>query len=168
MALYAFSPTLATIVNLMLFAVCLYLFNWARRQMIFYRTILSDLVLPRIFKDLGKPKHDSLTVFPRKDLGPFQEKAKCLLVANENGWTITQSRLFRPALTMKLVAEDYQPHIVGGVLSNTLNLSETGEKKLVFSRRYGKELPALANRMNIDFREAEANRTAFWKLAADL
>ncbi|MEM8680995.1 MAG: hypothetical protein AAGF97_16750, partial [Planctomycetota bacterium] len=41
-AIYAFSPTLATLINLLILAACLVIFQWVRRREIYYRTLLID------------------------------------------------------------------------------------------------------------------------------
>ena len=45
MAVYAYSPLVATILNLILFAACFYAFNWTKRRVAYWRTMLTDPIL---------------------------------------------------------------------------------------------------------------------------
>jgi hypothetical protein len=63
MALYCYSPWLATIVNLGLLVVCFLVFNWIYRRVNFYKQLISGPVLAWLFPKWFAQRGDSFTAF---------------------------------------------------------------------------------------------------------
>ena len=91
MGLYAFSPAVATLVNLMLFAAAAVAFLWARRQIVFLRTILFGRVVS-LFSRGRPPTEPRFTVFPRDDFGPFAARERLSLERTKDGFLLSRRR----------------------------------------------------------------------------
>jgi len=160
LAIYAFSPALATALNLAIFGVSLLVFRWANRRIVFFRHMVIDPILSRIWKSYGTPKLPRLTVFPQDDLGPFAAKSLLYLEPNgEDGWNLTQPRWFLAPLTMELPRESYAPNVCIGWLTNTLDIGAIETSKLTFSHRYTACAEEMCLILKIELMEpsAEAN-----------
>ena len=155
MALYGYSPFAATVVNLILFAVCLLVFGWVRRREIFFRTMLLDSVKAWWKGKSVQPKSE-LVVFPAQAFGPFRARAKCRLSTTENGWQLKQRRLLRAPLIMQL-SSDANPEIEQGFFTNTLHLNGAEPATCSFSRLYNSCLPELASHLQLQNRAAGEN-----------
>lgn len=94
MAIYAWSPIVATVINLCLFTVCFLAFKWVKRRVTFFRTMLTEPIWAMVSKDFGQPTSEKLTGFLRTGIGPFPAKAKVLLKTTETGWRLTEERIF--------------------------------------------------------------------------
>jgi hypothetical protein len=156
MALYGYSPTIATAVNLVVLVACLFVFRWIHRRVVFCRTMALDPILSRLFPKRSVPKEPKLTVFPTAAFGPFPVRAKCQLEPKDTGWLITQKRWFRPALTMELPFDKCDPVMLSGLVANTLQLNADGTKPCSFSKRYG-DLTELAKQLRCTTKENEAS-----------
>ena len=139
MGIYAFSPIVALILNLLIFAVCLCIYGWARRRAIFYRTTITDLVLGWVMKSRGKTIPDQLTVFPAFDVGPIKKRSKCRLSKSDNGLQLVQHRWLRNPISVELSG---MPVIEKDWWTNSINLSDG--IKLTFTSRYNAKLEELA------------------------
>ena len=144
MAIYAWSPTVATLLNLALFVACLFVFRWIHRQSVYFRALLFDPAWATINKSFGVPNRKELVVFPRHDLGPFQSKTTLLLQPTENGWRLTQARWFLPQKTLELAKSVESLTLQKGVFINSLKLTGPVENELLFSRRYSDHLEKVA------------------------
>lgn len=80
MGVYAFSPLLATMINLFVLLFALVVFRWTARRVKFYRTMLLDPVLARLWRSYGLPHRNGLIVFPQESIGPFPAKSCLRLV----------------------------------------------------------------------------------------
>ena len=65
MAIYGYSPTLATVINLAMFAIAALVFRWAYRRQIFFRTMLIDGAFS-LFAPKTTFEPQELTVFPNE------------------------------------------------------------------------------------------------------
>ncbi len=74
MALYAFSPTLATLVNLILLVMAAIVLRWISRRVRFYRTMVLDPIIASLWRGFGTPRRPELIVFPKNALGPFSAR----------------------------------------------------------------------------------------------
>lgn len=165
MALYGYSPPIATTVNLVILAACLLVFRWIHRRVVFCRTMAIDPILSRIFPSRATPKEGRLTVFPTGAFGPFAARAKCELEPKDTGWLITQRRWFRPALTMELPFDRCDPVMLSGIVANTLQFNAEGTKPCSFSKRYS-DLTELAKQLRCTTKEQELDGGLNAELAA--
>ena len=153
MAIYAFSPTLATIINLAFFIVALIIFRWAYRRTLFYRTMVLDPVFARLWPPHGRPRTAELIVFNRSELGNFAAKSRLRLLRRQKengGWILQESRWWLPQRE-HVLAPDTNLQIHLGWIMNSVQFTKDDQQfSLLFSRRYNAEtLRTLADQMGI-------------------
>ena len=154
MAIYAFSPTIATIINLAILLVALIIFRWISRRVRFYRTMLLDPVLSQILPSHRRPRSTELIVFPKNDLGPFQDKSRLRLTRDgDDGWLLQEANWWLPAKQFRLDVSS-NPVVRCGWVMNSI---EAGDALLIFSRRYDVEtLRQLVEGLGMQMAAAEA------------
>ncbi len=144
MAIYAFSPFAATILNLMLLVACLFAFKWVKRREVYFRTVLFDLLRDVLKRDASIPS-GGITVFPRSEFQGVPALSKCQLVATETGWKLRRGRLFRSAITREW--DSPRPSVRQGLLANELVV---GEQLFKFGRRHNREMNELCSQFRLD------------------
>ena len=147
MGVYAYSPTLATIINLLIFIACLFAFQWVNRRTTYLRRLLFDPIWTMLSPGYAIPKN-SLTVFPQQILGPFKPKTKLVMCPTDEGWTLTQHRFLLPARTISLTSDAGSMTIIKGLIANRIQIGD--DNSLLFSRRHSSHLPQLAKQMNLE------------------
>lgn len=150
MTLYAFSPTLATIVNLVLFSLCALMFLWARRREVYYRTLMFDAV--RHWLKLPAGSCESITVFPQEPIGPIAEKSRCRLTKTANGWQLKANRWFRPSVEHTLNAKTLK--ITKGWFTTKFDFGDG--TRLIGSQRYHAQLDQVAEKLGGQIQADEA------------
>lgn len=155
MSLYAFSPTLATIVNLVLLFVAAIVFRWMSRRVRFYRTMVVDPILSRLWPAYGVPKSSSITVFPKSELGPFKAKSRLSLSPTDDGWKLTETGWMG---TQSLdLSSSANPTLHLGWVMHTIELVvEDQTHALTLSRRYDKNLEKVASEMQVEIATAQS------------
>ncbi len=155
MAIYGYSPTIATAINLAIFVAAAFVFGWVYRREVFYRTALMDaawaLVSPP--KEVAEPE---LTVFPAAEFGEIPPRARCKLRRTDNGWTLTQQRLLGSNVMVALVDDECAAELDAGYLTNSLIISGNQSGTLTFSRWYNGLLPELATAMGATLNAQDA------------
>jgi hypothetical protein len=162
MVVYAFSPYLALILNLILFLICLMIFNWARRNMKYYRAILVAPVIAKLFgSSVPQPSAHVkeklslaveqgtpiLKVFPASKIHKIKKKDTCWLTSAKDGLFLVKLRLIRKHKIEKLDTANAQIEITKNLLSNTITISSPQMKKpqmLIFSKTYNEQIDAIA------------------------
>jgi hypothetical protein len=149
MAIYGYSPTIATGINMVMFVVAAILFRWMYRREVFFRSMLLDalsaFVLPS--KMVRKPE---LNVFPVQAIDCIPARARCVLHRHDSGWTLTQRRMMRQDVTVEFVTAEHSASVTSGWLTNRLDLVGSLSGQLTFSRRLNHCLPELAESMGAD------------------
>ena len=153
MAVYAYNPFIATILNLIIFTACLIAFRWIHRRTVYLRTMLLDPVLATAWPGYGVPKKQRITVFNKETLGPFAAKTKLLLIRQETRWKLVEQRLLFPGKSMN-IDRSSKLMIHRGVLGNKLQFStpdnsDGDENELVFSRRFSGNFEELAKLLGV-------------------
>ena len=153
MAVYAYNPVIATVLNLIIFTACLIAFRWIHRRTVYLRTMLLDPVLALAWPGYGMPKKQRITVFNKEALGPFAPKSKLMLMRQETRWKLVEQRLLLPGKSME-IDPSTKLMIHRGVLGNkfqfsTPDISDGEENELVFSRRYSGNLDELAKLLGV-------------------
>lgn len=148
-SIYAFSPMLATVFNLILFLGCLVVLRWVNRRVKYFRHMIFDSIWPMLNQRYGDPRHDQLTVFPSAAWNGFPTRTCLTLYRKQDGWVLRQSRWFRPPLEFQLPS-DARFRIEQGWMVNVLEIVTHERIKMSFSRRYQRRLDALAQRMGAD------------------
>lgn len=152
MVIYGFSPTLATVINLAMFAVALVIFGWAYRRQIFFRTILLDIM----WAFCAPPKAISqkpLIVFPVSKMGPISARTRCALTKTGSGWTLTHERMLRCDLIVEIASDGCSAELNTGFITNSVRFRGATVADLTFSRWYNGLLPELAACMGIGLNE---------------
>jgi hypothetical protein len=163
MAVYAFSPYLALVLNIILFLICLMIFNWARRNMKYYRAILVAPVIAKLFGQSAPvpPAHVKeklalaveqgapiLKVFPAAKIHKIKKKDACWLTSGKDGLFLVKLRLIRGPKIEKLDTANAQIDITKNLLSNTITISSPQMHKpemLIFSKVYNDRIDAIAS-----------------------
>ncbi len=143
MGVYAWSPVVATGVNLAMFTVAAVMFGWIHRRQVFFRTMLTDLVWATFAKSSPAT---SITVFPVSSVGKIKSRARCRLARSSNGWTLTHRSYLRPVIIQQF-RDDQCPVLVAGIFTNTITFSRPSVQ-LTFGRLYNSDLAGLAVHLN--------------------
>lgn len=155
MAIYGYSPTIATGINLVMFVIAAFVFSWVYRREVFFRTALLDAVWAFFAPPKGVTDPE-LVVFPAAEVGPFLARTRCRLHKTESGWTLTQQRFLRSDIRLEIPAGDCTAELDAGFFTNTIKLSGTPAADLTFSRWYNQCLPDLADKMGAQLNAQDA------------
>jgi hypothetical protein len=138
-AVYAFSPTLATILNVLIFLVCLIIFKAVWRRVRYFRAVLFGLLSKKPPERMAVPgaiarsvpeAELALPVFVKTKRKGFPKLARAYLVRAGEGWTLLRARLLGMGPPQPL---DGAVELTRGYLTHTVRISETG---LAATRRY--------------------------------
>lgn len=158
MALYAFSPTIATIVNIVMLVVAALVFQWIRRRIRFYRTMVTDPILARLWPSYGVPKTGSITVFPKSTLQPFKAKSRLALSKSDVGWELREAG-WLGSETLSLDA-GAKPTLHLGWMMHTIDVQVAGEtQSLTFSRRYDRQMESLMDQLQLSSGSTESPKS---------
>ncbi|MCP4173218.1 MAG: hypothetical protein GY758_20870 [Fuerstiella sp.] len=154
MVIYGFSPTLATVVNLAVFTVALFLFGWAYRRQVFFHVILLDAVWAFLFPPRSVSQKP-LIVFPVTAVGPVPARARCTLTQTDSGWTLKHERIFRGDLLVDISCDDSSADLIPGFITNCVRVRGATVADLTFSRWYNVLLPKFAVSLNVTLNEVD-------------
>lgn len=151
LAIYAFSPLVATIINLVIFIACLWAYRWIHRRVTYARSVLFDPIFALWNPKYGQPAKPELIVFNEDTLGPFPPKTKLKLTHSESGWQLSQLLMFSIGMPkkMQLDSSDTKIEMQRGIFVNQLNVSGGTNGQLLFSRRYSDHLDPLADLIHV-------------------
>ncbi len=144
MAVYAWSPALATALNLAMFAAAAIAFSWIHRRQVFFRTMMLDLAWGMFSSPQPRA---TIAVFPVKPVGPIKARACCNLIRNESGWHLVHRPFLRSTICIP-ISDEQRPEILRGIFTNTVTFAEPAVQ-LTFSRLYNANLPELAEKLNV-------------------
>ncbi|TWU48226.1 hypothetical protein [Rubripirellula reticaptiva] len=166
MGIYAYSPTIATGINLAVLIVAALMLRWISRRVRFYRTMTLDPILAKLWTSFGTPRKPELIVFPTDTFGPFKAKSRLRMAVHpDGGWKLCEANWWMPG-NEHLVGPEAKPAVRAGWVMNTLIIKDVDgrEAKLTFSRRYNEaKLSALLRDMGMD--EAEIDEVVDQTLA---
>jgi hypothetical protein len=174
MTIYAFSPTLATIINLGMLFVAAIMLRWTARRVKFYRTMLLDPFLARVWRAYGMPGQHGLVVFPESAIGSFPAKSCLRLVRDGSGWALVPSSSWSPLSWVSsggrravVLCEKTRPRLQRGWLTHrvAVRLAEDqsdDEKRwtLTTSRRYDQQFSVLVETLSIEMHEENADHVS--------
>ncbi|MEM9643773.1 MAG: hypothetical protein AAF989_02170 [Planctomycetota bacterium] len=159
MAIYAYSPAVATVINLALLVVAAVMLRWISRRVRFYRTMILDPILARCWSGFGTPARHELIVFPKAAIGPFPAKSRLRLAANESGdgWCLRDAGWWATERVHELAPESHLHLRRGWVMHTVESAGEHGGPmvQLTTSRRYDQHLPELVKKLAITMKEDE-------------
>jgi len=146
MTLYAFSPLLATIMNLVLFLAAAIVFRWVTRISGFYRAILLDYARATFFGRKWKPGTQPVLGFTSNAWKGMPARARVALYRMEKGWAVCPVGWFFNGREIAFPDTDFRLHMVPGMLTTDLVLagSDGQSLTLVITRYYAEGIPELA------------------------
>jgi hypothetical protein len=169
--LYLFSPWVAAVVNLLLFFLCLLVFSWTFRRVVFMRSVLIDPMLgwlsERVFG--GKPPALKSSVLPAKVVFEGGEPAVVLkafagrrskgIPTKSQGYLVqvagschfVRPRLGRSAVIVPLGLDGIRPELRKGLFSHSLLFRDAHGQtvsKVLLTRRFTSLLPELASQLH--------------------
>ena len=155
MAIYGYSPTIATAINLAMFVAAALVFSWAYRRQVFFRTMLVDAVWQLCAPPKGTPS-SVLTVFPVADVDSIPARARCSFSRSDSGWQLTQKRFLGNGVTVEIPDKGCSIELDAGYLTNSLKVSGLQTCELSFSRWFNSALPELANAFGAQLNQQDA------------
>lgn len=158
MGLYVFSPVLATGVNLLLFLAAGVAFLWARRQIVFLRTILLGRVMSLFFRG-QPPTEPTFTVFPREAFGPFAARERLTLSRTDEGYVL--SRRSWPGKVTEVEIPAVRGHRVEpGWVADAVIFNSDPSVPLLLSKRTRAYLDIVAALLSMDLAEEKFERSS--------
>ena len=160
--IYAFSPYLAMLLNAILFLVCLSIFNWVRRRIIYFRVVFLGPIVAKLFgrervwipkrtrakvADITEQGEILVKVFAARKIRKIKKKEMCYLAAAKDGLFLVKLRLIRKSKVEKLATANVQLAVMSGLLSNSIEIASNELKKpaiLVFSKVYNNQMDSIA------------------------
>ena len=143
--------------------------RWISRRVRFYRSMVLDPILARLWTGFGQPKRPELIVFPKANFGPFAAKSRLRLTRPNgaaSGWVLEEANWWMPAKQHLIAGAKKASMRFGWVMHSVVVEHESDEVILSFSRRYDDEtLRRLLSRIGV---ECEPNeRVVNGKLASE-
>ncbi|MCA9138555.1 MAG: hypothetical protein KDB00_17410 [Planctomycetales bacterium] len=157
MALYAFSPTLATAINLAMLIAALIVFRWVHRRLVFYRSMLVDLFLSRVWKAYGTPTEAGLIAFVKEGQSPFHAKSRWRLAREGDALKASYVGLFGKA--SEVLELNQKPALRRGWIMHSLivKVSDGTEIEFHVSRRYDGSMEQFARLCGFEIAESSEN-----------
>ena len=171
MAVYAFSPTLATVINLVILLIAAVILRWCNRRLIFYRTMMLDPVLSRLLPGYGKvrlgTRGGGLIVFPKFSVGPVRAKSRWRMIVTDSSKTLEPTG-WLPAETVAL-SNDFQMCCTKGWVMHTVSaqLEDGTPVEFLFSRRFDSQFEDLVSQGRFQLSEQERGEKSFSRTAAE-
>ena len=152
LAIYAFSPMIATVINLIVLVAAAFIFKWASRQVRFYRTMLLDPLVAMFSSGYSKARSGKIIVFSKKQMGPFPAKSRLALSqAAEGQWQLESAEWFGRTQEFGIQQSD-APRLDRGWLMHAIT---TARGDLVFSRRYDRNFKEVIQQLGLSVSEHE-------------
>jgi len=164
LGIYAYNPTLATMLNFIIFGICLLMFGWVFRRTVYYKAILGDPILGALSETIFRRRRLGpmstraptsvlegvsspilvMKVFPVSSIDTIKQKARCYLVAGEGRVQVARPRFLRNPIIVKI--DTGNATIDKGFLTNSISWGSGGNPiKVVFSRHYNGLLTEIAS-----------------------
>jgi hypothetical protein len=159
---YAFNPYLAMLLDIILFLICLTIFNWVRRRVKYYRMIFVDPIIAKLLGRTGtsppayikarigaviEQGEPLLKVFPSRKIRKIKKKEMCYLTAGKDGLSLVKLRLIRQPKVEKFDTTNAQIEIITGLVSNAIAITSqemTKPAKLIFSKIHNNRIDSIA------------------------
>jgi hypothetical protein len=162
MAIYAFSPTLATVINLAVLLAAAVVLRWISRRVRFYRTMILDPILAKFWSGFGQPRRPELIVFPKDSIGPFAAKSRLRISRSNgqpNGLILEEANWWMPAKKHVVTSEHRAVARYGWTMHQVVLRDASGQESvLCFSRRYAQpSLEQLFQQLGFEVESARAS-----------
>lgn len=183
MAIYLWSPWLATVINFAIFAVALLIFAWVHRRVVYLRAMFGDPILGWIGETMFRRPAPTLTstklsgalaqrfpnptlvlkAFAGKRFGGLRMKTRGFLVQSEGRLSFVCRRWFREPQVVPLPVAGHKARVDAGFLTNAILIeNDVGDlaARVVFSRRYSCILDGLRRQLGAAETEVAADTCA--------
>ncbi len=150
--LYATSPTLAFFVNVLVFVVCLFVMNWAKRRVDYHWHIWLAPFIQWIYPAYGKFDGKNLWVYCEQDFAPFKKYDCVHLYKWDDQWYLMRYDWFWRK-TFRTFSPDDLPMLEVGKTRNALVLQQQVPVRFAFHRGYTKCLDEIAKGLDISTKE---------------
>ena len=147
-AIYAYSPLTATLINLLMFFACMLVFRWVHRRVVYARHIFADPFLAFLFPAYALPHDCHIQIFNQQNWGPFPAKSKLIFAATEDGWQITQRKFFGASKSVNL-NRSTQIDLYDGWLTYRISIGGNEPGEFTFTRRYSQHLDKIRSQMHL-------------------
>lgn len=132
MGLYAYSPTLATILNLLMFAFCLLIFGWTYRRLIYYRELIAGPVLAWLLPGWFAQKGDEMRLFSEESIDGFPAYGLLRMKQTGENSYLLRGRWLWKSLNREI--QDCQVSTETGLVIQTLHIS-AADRVYTFNHR---------------------------------
>lgn len=150
--LYAFSPTLAFLINIAVFLVCLVVLNWARRRVNYHFHLWLEPWIQWWFPSYRRFDGHNLWVYCEQDFAPFRKYDLLHVYKWEDQWYLMRYDLFWKK-KFRTFTHDDLPMLEQGLLKNALILQQQVPVRFVFHRGYSAQMDKIAEGLGISTKE---------------
>ena len=167
MAIYAFNPWLAFVINLILFLICLVIFRWVNRRIGYFKAMLLEPMLLGLVRGmLGRTNYDPdkstlrriartvpgtelvVKCFPMRKIGKIKIKDRCYLAFGSEGTALVRMGLLTAPLVKKITTGQLTKDIDEGLIAYSVHLqTEHKPVELVFGRVYTQKLDQIREKL---------------------
>ena len=170
MAIYVWSPWVATVINLTIFAVSLLIFAWVRRRVVYLRAVFGDPILGWMAEKIFRRPQPTLTstklsgvlaqlfpeptlvlkAFAAKRFGGLRMKTRGFLVQADGKLHFVRRRFLRAPKVVPLPVAGHTVRVDKGFLAHAVVLeNDVGDvaAKVSFSRRYSDLLDGIRRQL---------------------
>lgn len=148
MAVYAFHPFLAMLLNLAVFGVCLTCFVRISRRTRQMRTLIADPLWSMISRTYGTFRGQPLVVFNQTAWEGMPRFSKLLLRPAPGGWEVHGSRWWLFRQVVKLHSQEFTLGLHEGLIVNTIVIEGGKPGQFTFSKRYLQQTQSLCQHFN--------------------
>lgn len=176
LGIYVTSPKVALVINLLIFALCLLIFSWTYRRVIYMRSVLSDPILGWMAEKVFRRPRVTLTstplpgaiantlpnrtlvlkAFAGNSIVGVKRKSRGFLVRHGGEIVFAKPRFLRSPIIARLPQPAAQNAVQTGLLSNAVSFGATGQE-VIITRRYNAVLDEVRAQLGA---EATANAAA--------
>jgi hypothetical protein len=179
LAIYLWSPWVALFLNLLIFLICLVIFGWVYRRVVYMRSVLGDPIfgwfaekifrrppatltstrLPVVIARQLPDRSLVLKAFAGNSIAGVKRKARGFLVRSGDRLVFAKPRFFRSPIIAELPQPGEKNEVQTGLLSNAVSLGETGQE-VIITRRYNSLLDPIRRQLGAPADAAAAAESA--------
>jgi len=169
LTIYAFSPWLAFVLNVILFLICLVIFQWVNRRVKYMKAMLLEPVLVGFVRSvLGRTQYDPdkgtqrkltrqfgsiaavVKCFPSRKLGKIKKKDRCYLVFGDDRMRLVKLRLLGGTVSKEINAANLSRDVAEGLIGYSISIQTDGGKdcELIFGSVYTQKLDTIRTELS--------------------
>jgi hypothetical protein len=190
-AIYLWSPTVALVLNMIIFGLCLLIFAWTYRRAVYMRSVVGDPFFgwlgDALFRRSGVTCRSTrlpgslaqrfpaallvVKAFAGRSYEGVKRKSRGYLIQSEGRLYFAALRFLRQPLVVALPQEDCRAAVAQGLLSNTISFERDGGETvltLLLTRRYNNALGELRELLGVaaESRDSAVTETKAGAMAA--